>query len=150
MSGSPPASNGTDTVGNIIFSFAHQGVHFCGCNTNIFNPTTGTIDFHFSPELHRGLALELAAISPDTPLLIFSHAPLYRLFQPWQWWTEDSESLYNLLEPRKNVYLLHGHVHQNITLQLPESDLSGTAFHGLAPPGCAHRIQCRTINARGE
>ncbi len=82
----------------------------------IFNPTTGTIDFHFSPELHRGLALELAAISPDTPLLIFTHAPLYRLFQPWQWWTEAAESLYDLLGSRKNVYLLHGHVHQNITL----------------------------------
>ena len=114
-----------DTSGNIIFSFAHQGVHFCGCNTNFFNPATETIDFHFSPQLHRRLALELAAISPDTPLLIFTHAPLYRLFQPWQWWTSASESLYNLLASRKNVYLLHGHVHQNITLNYQNLTFQG-------------------------
>jgi 3',5'-cyclic-AMP phosphodiesterase len=106
-----------DTFSQMVFAFAHRGVHFCGCNTSIVNPATGAIDFHFNPSLQRGLAMELAAVPPDTPLLIFTHAPLYRLFQPWQWWTEESESLYSLLESRKNVYLLHGHVHQNITLQ---------------------------------
>lgn len=99
-----------------VFSFAYRGVHFLGCNTTFFNPTTGTADFHFTSELQRRVSGKLAAISPETPLVILSHAPCYRLFQPWQWWTEDSESLYALLKGRRKVYLLHGHVHQNIGL----------------------------------
>jgi Icc protein len=98
------------------FSFGHQGVHFCGLNTNVFNPATGKIHFQVSDQHYRWLATELASVPLEVPLIILSHAPLYRVFQPWQWWTEDTESLYDLFKPRKNVYLLHGHVHQNIIL----------------------------------
>jgi calcineurin-like phosphoesterase family protein len=98
------------------FSFAYRGVYFLGCSTTRFNPATRTADFLFTPELQRRLSGTLTAISPETPLVLLSHAPCYRLFQPWQWWTEDSESLHALLKGRQKVYLLHGHVHQNITL----------------------------------
>jgi Icc protein len=99
------------------FSFEYKGVHFLGCSTTIVNPATGTTYFHFTPERERQLSIILPAISPEIPLVICSHAPCYRLFRPWQWWTKNSESLYTLLQGQKQVYLLHGHVHQNITFQ---------------------------------
>ncbi len=102
--------------GDSTFSFTYQEVHFCGFNTAAFDHTTGREFFQVSPQRHRWLARELLHIPPETPLFLISHAPLYRLFQPWQWWTEHAESLYDLLTPRKNVFLFHGHVHQNITL----------------------------------
>jgi Icc protein len=136
-----------NTCGQIIFSFAHQGVHFCGCNTNFLNPANGSLDFHFSPQLRRRLASELAAISPDTPLLIFTHAPLYRLFQPWQWWTEDAESLHDLLGPRRNVFLLHGHVHQNITVR--HQNLTFQGLRSTAWPLPDVRIGCNPARPPG-
>jgi calcineurin-like phosphoesterase family protein len=106
-----------EIFGDGSFSFAYKGVHFLGCSTTIFNPATGTAHFHFTPEMQRQLSGILTAISPETPLVICSHAPCYRLFKPWRWWTENSESLYTLLQDHRKVYLLHGHVHQNITLR---------------------------------
>ncbi len=103
--------------GDSTFSFRHQGVHFIGFDTTVLNPATGRTFFQFSPQQYHWLARELGQISPEVPLLVISHAPLYRFFQPWEWWTEQAESLYDLLSPRENVFLLHGHVHQNIILQ---------------------------------
>jgi Icc protein len=157
-----------DIFGDSNFSFTHQGVHFCGLNTTVHNPATGRKFFQFSrPQYHR-LARELGPISPEVPLLVISHAPLYRLFQPWQWWTEQAESLYDLLSPRENVFLFHGHVHQNITLQhqnLTFQGLRSTAwplpdvrvgFKTLQPPpreignptGCGWMLL--TINGKGD
>jgi 3',5'-cyclic-AMP phosphodiesterase len=117
-----------ETFGGSSFSFLQSGVHFCGFDTTRFNPTTGKNHFHFRPEHHRWLVRELAPLSPEVPLVIISHAPLYRLFQPWQWWTEDVEALYELLSPRKNVYLFHGHVHHPVAIQH-----RNLAFQGLRP-----------------
>jgi 3',5'-cyclic-AMP phosphodiesterase len=114
---------GRDTFAN--FSFSQQGVHFCGCNTGILDATTGKIDFQVGPHLHSWLSQELEPLAPEMPLVMLTHAPLYRLFQPWRWWTKDSETLHDLLKVRKNVYLLHGHVHQNITLQYQNLTFQG-------------------------
>jgi 3',5'-cyclic-AMP phosphodiesterase len=105
-----------DMFGHSRFSFIHKGVHFCGFDTAAIDPATGRRFFQFSTQLYRWLANELRHSSPETPVLILSHAPLYRLFRPWQWWTEQAESLHDLLFSREKVYLLHGHVHQNIVL----------------------------------
>ena len=135
-----------DTFNNRTFSFSHQSVHFLGCNTNIFNPTTGTVDFHYTPRLHGWLSLKLAEISLEAPLLFFSHAPLYRLFQPWQWWTENSESLHNLLKLRQNVYLFHGHVHQNITFHYQNLIFQG--LRSTAWPLPDVRVGCTAVPPR--
>jgi 3',5'-cyclic-AMP phosphodiesterase len=112
--------------GDGTFSFSYQGVHFCGLSTAAFDPIAGRKFFQVRPQQGRWLAREVSFSSPEAPLFILSHAPLYRLFQPWQWWTEQAESLYDLLTPWKKVFLLHGHVHQNITL--PHRNL---IFQGL-------------------
>jgi 3',5'-cyclic AMP phosphodiesterase CpdA len=143
-----------DTFGGGAFSFSHAGVYFCGFNTTRFNPATGSSYFHFRPEHYRWLARELAPLAPEVPLIILSHAPLYRLFQPWQWWTKDVESLYELLNPRKNVYLFHGHVHNPVALQHRNLTFQGLRATSWPLPdvrvGCTaalpvpHRIGTRT------
>jgi 3',5'-cyclic-AMP phosphodiesterase len=111
-----PTSPWDDIFGYSTFSFLLKGVHFCGFDTTVIDPSTGRRFFQFRMQQYRWLSKELIHSSPETPLLILSHAPLYRLFQPWQWWTEQAESLHDLLLSRVKVYLLHGHVHQNIAL----------------------------------
>jgi Icc protein len=59
----------------------------------------------------RWLARELARLNPDRPLLVLSHAPLARLFHPWQQWTGDAPEVARLLAPCRQVLCLHGHVH---------------------------------------
>src|SRR5579875_212145 len=55
---------------------------------------------------------DLAKVSKSTPLLIFSHSPLYKYYRPWNFWTEDAEQVQALLRPFKNVTVIHGHTHQ--------------------------------------
>jgi 3',5'-cyclic-AMP phosphodiesterase len=143
-----------ELFGDDNFSFTYQGVHFCGFNTVAPNPATGSGLFQITPQQQRWLVQKLLHISPEAPLLLISHAPLYRLFQPWQWWTEDAESLYDLLVTWKNVYLFHGHVHQNITLYLQNLTFQGmrstawplpdvrVGIKSQPAPGGAGRIGC--------
>ena len=133
--------------GDSTFSFSHQGVHFFGFNTTVLNPATGRRFFQFSQQQYRWLARELGQIAPEAPLLIISHAPLYRLFQPWGWWTEHAESLYDLLSLRKNVFLLHGHVHQNITLQ--HQNLIFQGLRATAWPLPDVRVGCKATQPSG-
>lgn len=103
-----------EMFGPMPFSFVLHGVQICGLDTLAPKAAPGRAGFQVNRHCCHWLAAVLQQSSPATPLLILSHAPLYRLFRPWQWWTEQAESLYHLLAARDRVYLLHGHVHQNI------------------------------------
>jgi predicted MPP superfamily phosphohydrolase len=59
----------------------------------------------------RWLARELACLDPEVPLVVLSHAPLARIFRPWQQWTADAPQVAALLAPFRRVLCLHGHVH---------------------------------------
>lgn len=137
---------GKDIFGNNTFSFGHQGAHFIGLDTNVINPATGKVYFKYGDHHHRWLAKELAPVPLEIPLIILSHAPLYRLFQPWQWWTENTESLYDLLKPRENVYLLHGHVHQNILLNYRNLTFQGLRATSWPLPDV--RIGCNDVQPK--
>ncbi|HAY23314.1 MAG TPA: hypothetical protein DCY27_14355 [Desulfobacterales bacterium] len=107
----------TEIFGRSTFSFIHKGVHFIGLNTVHFGQKAGSGLFQISHPQHHWLAAELAETPCELPLIIVSHAPLYRLFHPWQWWTEGAETVHDLLQARQRVILLHGHVHQHIGLE---------------------------------
>lgn len=106
--GVPPANHGG------LFSFTWQNVHFCGLDTRYGEVGDSGARFRLAPSLHQWLAAELKRLPRELPLVILSHAPLYPLFRPWQWWTAASESLLELMQERSRVMLVHGHVHQNI------------------------------------
>jgi Icc protein len=67
--------------------------------------------FYVGEAGRRWLARELARLDPDTPLIVLSHAPLARVFRPWQQWTGDAPQVAALLAPFRQVLCLHGHVH---------------------------------------
>ncbi|MGH8524665.1 MAG: metallophosphoesterase family protein, partial [Gammaproteobacteria bacterium] len=68
----------------------------------------------------------LAAYSDDTPLIVFSHSPLYKYYRPWNFWTEDAEDVQALLQRFKQVVVVHGHTHQILTHRI-----GNIHFHGM-------------------
>ena len=48
----------------------------------------------------------------DTPVVVFSHSPLQKIYKGWNFWTEDAEQVQALLAPFDKVTVIYGHVHQ--------------------------------------
>jgi Icc protein len=92
------------------FSVPCQGAHLIGLDA-VLTPTPRGPVFELGPAQRRWLAAALAALDPATPLIVVSHAPLARLFHPWQQWTEDAPEIVSLLSRFRQVLCLHGHVH---------------------------------------
>jgi 3',5'-cyclic AMP phosphodiesterase CpdA len=92
------------------FSWSYQGVHFLGLDTALY-PTPQGPAFEMGAAQRAWLARELDGLDPSTPLVIVSHAPLARLFLPWQQWTGDAAEIVPLLSTFRQMLCLHGHVH---------------------------------------
>jgi 3',5'-cyclic-AMP phosphodiesterase len=92
------------------FSRPLRGAHLIGLDTTLGARAGGPV-FEIGADQRRWLAGELALLSPATPLIVLSHAPLARLFQPWQQWTGDAPDVISLLQDFSRVLCLHGHVH---------------------------------------
>ncbi len=88
------------------------GIHFVSLTNVLDFGTTG------SGKLGQAqldvLAKDLAGQKSDTPLVIFSHIPLYDLYPKWGWATADSAQLLSLLSRFASVTVLTGHIHQVI------------------------------------
>ena len=72
------------------------------------------------------LTKDLANVSHDTPLLVFSHSPLYKYYRDWNFWTEDADEVQAILKPYAQVTVLHGHTHQMLSNRIGNID-----FHGF-------------------
>jgi len=99
--------------GSPSFSRAHHGVHFLGLDTARRKTPKGPA-FELGPAQRRWLVHELAGLDPATPLVIVSHAPLARIFYPWQQWTSDAPAIAPLLARFRQVLCLYGHVHSAV------------------------------------
>jgi hypothetical protein len=58
------------------------------------------------------LAKDLAKVRKSTPIVVFSHSPLQKLYKGWNFWTDDAEQVQALLAPFNQVNVIYGHVHQ--------------------------------------
>ena len=58
------------------------------------------------------LKKDLAKVKKDTPIVMFSHSPLQKIYKGWNFWTEDAEQVQALLAPFDKVTVFYGHVHQ--------------------------------------
>jgi 3',5'-cyclic AMP phosphodiesterase CpdA len=65
------------------FSRVVRGFQVLGLDTSL-TPGAGGPVFEIGANQRRWLAQELAVLSPSTPLIVLSHAPLAHLFRPWQ------------------------------------------------------------------
>jgi hypothetical protein len=58
------------------------------------------------------LAKDLGKVAKDSPVVVFSHSPLQKIYKGWNFWTEDAEEVQALLAPFDSVNVIYGHVHQ--------------------------------------
>jgi 3',5'-cyclic AMP phosphodiesterase CpdA len=135
-----------DMFGADHYSFDHKGIHFVVLNSVVekdfwtakgYTPeermaiVSGLDDNRQSPFEVGGpqrdwLAKDLAKVDEKTPLVVFSHSPLYKLYKPWNFWTDDAEQVQALLQPFETVSVVHGHTHQLLT-----NRIGNIHFHGL-------------------
>jgi 3',5'-cyclic AMP phosphodiesterase CpdA len=69
---------------------------------------------------------DLAKVPPTTPLIVFSHSPLYKYYRDWNFWTDDADEVQAILRPYQHVTVIHGHTHQVLTNRIGNID-----FHGM-------------------
>jgi len=69
---------------------------------------------------------DLAKVAKDTPVIVFSHSPLQKIYKGWNFWTEDAEQVQALLKPFKKVTVFYGHVHQ-----VQYNQIGNISFHAV-------------------
>ncbi|MFK0376230.1 metallophosphoesterase family protein [Pandoraea sp. NPDC090278] len=122
------------SAGNGWYSFDQQGVHFIAL-VNVLNLKAGGMGYLGDTQLDW-LAADLKGRSRSTPLVVFTHMPLWSVYPAWGWGTDDGDRALALLRPFGSVTVLNGHIHQvlqkvegNVRLQTAMS----TAFPQPAP-----------------
>ena len=63
-------------------------------------------------EQRKWLAKDLKKVRKSTPVVVFSHSPIQKIYKGWNFWTEDAEEIQALLKPFDKATVLYGHVHQ--------------------------------------
>jgi hypothetical protein len=135
-----------ELFGAPYYSFDHKGVHFVtlmSVNEKDFwtekkltpmqrmQIVAGLDDgrqsrFEVGEEGREWLKRDLAKVPRTTPLIIFSHSPLYKYYRDWNFWTEDAEEVQAILRPYNSVTVIHGHTHQVLT-----NRIGNIHFHGM-------------------
>lgn len=121
---------GKGTKGNGWYSFDDHGVHFIAL-VNVFNFQAGH-EANLGAEQLAWLADDLRAVSASTPLVVFTHIPLWTLYQPWGWGTEDGDQAIAMLRKYGSVTVLNGHIHQ--VIQKVEGNITFHTARGTAYP----------------
>jgi Icc protein len=142
-----------DKVSPLYYSFDHKGVHFvvlCSILTDddwthkrwptaeermrqmarLDNPNGSP--FMVKEEQRAWLKEDLSKIDKKRPIIVLSHSPLYKVFRPWNFWTDDAEEVQALLQPFQSVTVFHGHVHQVLYNQI--GNITFNAFMSTAWP----------------
>ncbi len=92
------------------FSFDQGGIHFLAL-VNVFN---FEVDGKLGNEQLDFVEKDLRAQRTSTPIVVFGHVPLYALYPPWGWTTEDGARVLAALRRFDAVTVLNGHIHQII------------------------------------
>jgi 3',5'-cyclic AMP phosphodiesterase CpdA len=129
------------------YSWDHKGVHFVVLNSILtydewtherwptaeqrMNEMAGLDNPNGSPfmvgEKQRAwLEQDLAEVSKDTPIVVFSHSPIQKIYKGWNFWTEDAEEVRALLHPFNDVTVVYGHVHQ-----IQYNQIDNISFHAV-------------------
>ena len=135
-----------ELFGKPTYSFDHKGVHCVVLNSVVekdfwtarkMSPmdrmkTVAGLDngwqssFTVGAEQRKWLEEDLKNVAAATPLIVFSHSPLYKLYKPWNFWTDDADEVQAILKRFQNVVVFHGHTHQQLT-----NRIGNIHFHGF-------------------
>ena len=99
------------TLGEGWYSFDTHGVHFIA----LVNTLTPEALGHLGTEQIDFVRKDVAGLSSDTPIVVFSHIPLFAMYPTWGWGTDDALQALALLKRFASVTCLNGHVHQLFT-----------------------------------
>jgi Icc protein len=129
------------------YSWDHKGVHFVVLNSiltydewtydrwptaeqrmvemaGLDNPNGSP--FMVGEKQRQWLAQDLAKVDPKTPIVVFSHSPIQKLYKGWNFWTEDAEQVQALLRPFDKATVVYGHVHQ-----IQYNQIGNITFHSV-------------------
>ena len=136
-----------------FYSFDHKGAHIIALHGSRLNDfwsarnltaeermhVAGTVNdqsqgtFALGQQQLDWMEKDLAKVPRETPILVFSHTPLYHYYRPWNFWTQDAEEAQAILKPFKNVQVFHAHVHQ-----LVEHQIANIKFCGILSTSWPH------------
>ncbi len=137
----------SELFGDHYYSWDHKGVHFIVLNSIItFDEWTfdrwptaeqrmlemaGLDNPNGSPFMvgdaqRAWLAKDLEKVSKDTPVVVFSHSPIQKLYKGWNFWTDDAEQIQALLAPFDDATVIYGHVHQ-----IQYNQIGNISFHAV-------------------
>ncbi|MGI9342652.1 MAG: metallophosphoesterase family protein [Gammaproteobacteria bacterium] len=123
----------SELYGDQYYSFDHKGVHFVVLNSILthdewtfdrwptaeqrMNEMAGLDNPNGSPFMVGNKQLEwlkkdLAKVAKSTPVVVFSHSPLQKIYKGWNFWTEEAEQIQAALKPFDSANVIYGHVHQ--------------------------------------
>ncbi|MDB5464640.1 MAG: metallophosphoesterase, partial [Phenylobacterium sp.] len=106
------ARYGKGSLGDGWYSFDHNGVHFVAL-VNVKALKAGGMGSLGAAQL-AWLQKDLAARSSSTPIVVFTHIPLWTIYADWGWGTDDAAQAMTLLKRFGSVTVLNGHIHQVI------------------------------------
>src|ERR1700693_5646386 len=132
---------GKGATGGGWYAFDQGGVHFVSLN-NVVDLKKNGLGSLGSDQL-EWLEDDLKGKSASTPIVIFSHIPLWMIAPEWGWGTEDSAQALAYLSRFGSVTVLNGHIHQlmqkvegNVTFHTARSTAFPQPAPGTAPsPG---------------
>jgi Icc protein len=133
--------------GDQHYTFDHKGVHFVVLNSiltyddwtyhrwpsgeqrmvemaGLDNPNSSP--FMVGEKQREWLAKDLAGVDKATPIVVFSHSPIQKIYKGWNFWTEDAEEVQALLKPFDKVTVIYGHVHQ-----IQYNQIGNITFHAV-------------------
>ena len=99
---------GAGTRGDGWYSFDIAGVHIIGLVNTLNMQKLG----HLGVDQLEFVEKDVAGLSSDTPIIVFSHIPLFAMYPDWGWGTDDATQALSYLKRFSSVTCLNGHVHQ--------------------------------------
>jgi 3',5'-cyclic AMP phosphodiesterase CpdA len=99
---------GAGTRGDGWYSFDIAGVHIIGLVNTLNLQKLG----HLGTDQLEFIEKDVAGVSSDTPIIVFSHIPLFAMYPDWGWGTDDATQALSYLKRFSSVTCLNGHVHQ--------------------------------------
>ncbi len=133
--------HGAGTKGNGWYSFDSQGVHFIAL-INVVGFKAGSLTSLGADQL-AWLKDDVGGLAASTPIVVFTHIPLWAVYPSWGWGTQDSAEALAYLSRFGSVTVLNGHIHQvlqkvegNVTFHTAMSTAYPQPAPGAAPsPG---------------
>lgn len=99
---------GAGSVGDGWYSFDISGVHVIALVNTLNLKKLG----HLGVDQLAFVEKDVARLSSDTPIIVFSHIPLFAMYPQWGWGTDDATQALSYLRRFSSVTCLNGHVHQ--------------------------------------